>query len=179
MNKRVLFPGRFQPFHKGHYNALEQLLLDFNEIIVAIGSAQEGYTCKNPFTAGERWEMVYRVVKENGLTGRVWIIPIPDLNMPLTWTAYTLSLSPRVDAVASGNPQILYLFEWLGVKTLRIRLVEPEKYHGNRIRNLMIQGNDEWKELVPVTIVDYIDEIRGVERVRRLCIDEHSAQNKW
>jgi nicotinamide-nucleotide adenylyltransferase len=171
--KRVLFPGRFQPFHKGHYAALTQLLEEYDEVVVAIGSAQEGYTCRNPFTAGERWEMVYNVVKRNNLIGRVWMITVPDINMPLTWTAYTLSMAPRVDAVASGNPQTLYLFEWLGYPVKRIRLVEPSKYYGTRIRDLMIHGSDEWRELVPPEVAEYIDGIKGVERVRRLCLDEH------
>lgn len=175
MASRVLFPGRFQPFHKGHLHAINQLLEEYDEVVVGIGSAQEGYTCKNPFTAGERWEMIYRVVKSSNLLGRVWMIPIPDLNMPLTWTAYVLSLSPRVDAVASGNPQTLYLFEWIGFKTRKIQLVDPGRFHGTRIRNLMITGSDEWRELLPPVVVEYIDEIRGVERVRRLCLDEHSS----
>ncbi|MEM4717209.1 MAG: nicotinamide-nucleotide adenylyltransferase [Desulfurococcaceae archaeon] len=175
MIKRALFPGRFQPFHKGHLYAITQLLEEVDEVVIGIGSAQEGYTCRNPFTAGERWEMIYRVVINNNLVGRVWMIPIPDINMPLTWTAYVLSLSPRVNMVASGNPQTLYLFEWIGFKTKKTRLLDPARYHGTRIRDLMITGSDEWRDLVPVEIVEYIDEIRGVERVRRLCLDEHAT----
>jgi len=152
-----------------------QLLEEYDEVVVAIGSAQEGYTCRNPFTAGERWEMVYSVVKNNSLAGRVWMITVPDINMPLTWTAYTLSMAPRVNAVASGNPQTLYLFEWLGYPVKRIRLIEPSKYYGSRIRDLMIHGSDEWRELVPTEVAVFIDEIKGVERVRRLCLDEHST----
>lgn len=178
MPRRALFPGRFQPFHKGHLEALRQILSEFDEVILAIGSAQDGFTCKNPFTAGERWEMIYRVIAGNNLVGKTWIIPVPDINMPPAWTSYLLSITPRVEAVASGNPQILYLYKWLGFKTREIRLVNPEKYHGTRIRNLMITGSDEWRELVPVEVVEYIDEIKGVERIRRLCIDEHS-QNRW
>jgi nicotinamide-nucleotide adenylyltransferase len=75
--------------------------------------------------------------------------------------------------VASGNPQTLYLFEWLGYPVKRIRLVEPSKYYGTRIRDLMIHGSDEWRELVPPEVAEYIDGIKGVERVRRLCLDEH------
>jgi cytidyltransferase-related domain len=174
LSKRVLFPGRFQPFHKGHYSAITQLLEEYDEIVIGIGSAQEGYTCRNPFTAGERWEMIYRVAKSNNLVGKIWPIPLPDINMPLTWTAYILSLSPRVEAIASGNPQTLYLFEWLGYKTKKIKLLEPAKYHGTRIRNIMVSGSDEWRELVPSEVTEYIDEINGVERVRRLCLDEHT-----
>ncbi|MEM4224978.1 MAG: nicotinamide-nucleotide adenylyltransferase [Desulfurococcaceae archaeon] len=136
--RRVLFPGRFQPFHLGHQAALEQLLSEFDEVIVAIGSSQEGFTCKNPFTAGERFEMIARFVVREGIRNRVWITTIPDINMPPAWSAYVLSMVPPVEAVASGNPQTLYLFEWLGFKVKKIRLVEPEKYHGTRIRDLSI-----------------------------------------
>lgn len=178
MVRRVLFPGRFQPFHRGHLGALNQLLSEFDEVVVAIGSAQDGFSCKNPFTAGERWEMLYRIVIRSNLVGRIWAIPIPDINMPPAWSAYLLSISPKVEVVASGNPQVLYLFRWLGYKTKEIRLLEPEKYHGTRIRNLMLAGSDEWRELVPSEVAEYIDEVKGVERVRRLCTDEH-AQNRW
>ncbi len=177
--KRVLFPGRFQPFHYGHLSALEQLLMEYDEVVVAIGSAQEGYTCKNPFTAGERFEMIARVAVSRNLRDKIWIITVPDINMPLAWPAYVLSMAPRVCAVASGNPQTLYLFEWMGFKVKRIQLVEPEKYHGTKIRNLMVSGDDAWRELVPSEVVVFIDEIRGAERVRRLCRDEHSSENRW
>jgi len=176
--KRVLFPGRFQPFHNGHLEALLQLLSEYDEVVIAVGSAQEGFTCRNPFTAGERIEMIDYLLRRRGLRDRAWIIPVPDINMPPAWTAYLLSLIPRVDAVASGNPQVLYLYEWLGFKTKRIKLVEPEKYHGFRIRELIVRGADDWRELVPPEIAEFIDSIRGVERIRRLCVDEHSG-NRW
>jgi nicotinamide-nucleotide adenylyltransferase len=98
--------------------------------------------------------------------------------MPPAWAAYLLSIVPRVEAVASGNPQVLYLYEWLGFKTKRIKLVEPEKYYGSRIRELIVQGKDEWRDLLPQEIVEFIDNIRGVERIRRLCLDEHSG-DRW
>jgi nicotinamide-nucleotide adenylyltransferase len=142
----VLFPGRFQPFHNGHYEAFLQLIGEYDEVVIAVASAQEGYTCKNPITPA--------------------------------WAAYLLSIVPRVEAVASGNPQVLYLYEWLGFKTKRIKLVEPEKYYGSRIRELIVQGKDEWRDLLPQEIVEFIDNIRGVERIRRLCLDEHSG-DRW
>jgi nicotinamide-nucleotide adenylyltransferase len=176
--KRVLFPGRFQPFHNGHYEAFLQLIGEYDEVVIAVGSAQEGYTCKNPFTAGERMEMIDQLLRRRGLRDRVWIVPVPDIHMPPAWAAYLLSIVPRVEAVASGNPQVLYLYEWLGFKTKRIKLVEPEKYYGSRIRELIVQGKDEWRDLLPQEIVEFIDNIRGVERIRRLCLDEHSG-DRW
>lgn len=166
---RVLFPGRFQPFHKGHLHALKRLFKEFDEVVVAIGSAQEGFTCNNPFTAGERIEMIYRALTNEGYgRDRYWLIPVPDINKPLAWTTYLLSMVPKVDAVASGNPHIIYLYGWLGFKIIEIDLIEPSRFSGRAVRKTMACGGD-WKELVPREVAVYIDEINGVERVRRVC----------
>ncbi|MEM4528771.1 MAG: nicotinamide-nucleotide adenylyltransferase [Desulfurococcaceae archaeon] len=178
MVKRILFPGRFQPFHNGHLKVLEDLLKEYEEVIIAVGSAQEGFTCKNPFTGGERMEMINELIVKRGFKNKTWIVPIPDINMPLAWTTHVLSMIPRVNAIASGNPHVIYIFEWLGIPLIKIKLIEPEKYCGTYIRELMIAGDDRWRELVPPEITEYIDKIKGVERVRRVCKDEHTG-NRW
>ncbi|HDJ89497.1 MAG TPA: nicotinamide-nucleotide adenylyltransferase, partial [Thermoprotei archaeon] len=61
MKMRGLFIGRFQPFHLGHFYALKWILSKVDEVIIGIGSAQVSYTIKNPFTLGERIEMIWRV----------------------------------------------------------------------------------------------------------------------
>ncbi|MCY0867941.1 MAG: nicotinamide-nucleotide adenylyltransferase [Desulfurococcus sp.] len=172
--KRVLFPGRFQPFHKGHLTAVKKLLEEFDEVVVLIGSAQEGFTCRNPFTAGERVEMITRLFKEESIFDKSWLIPVPDLHMPMAWTTHVLSIVPRIDSVASGNPHILYLFKWLGLNTIRVQLVEPERYRGEYIRRLIAEGSSEWRLLVPEAIAGFIEEIGGVERIREVCRSEHT-----
>jgi len=169
--RRVLYPGRFQPLHNGHSSALKKLLAEFDEVVIAVGSAQEGFTCWNPFTGGERVEMIRGFARSLGVDERVWIITLPDIRMPPAWVAYTLSLSPRVEAVASGNPQILDLFKWFGLKTVEIPLENPQVYKGRVVRELMTKGL-EWRHLVPKQVSDFIDEIKGAERVRRLCSSE-------
>lgn len=169
--KRVLFPGRFQPFHLGHLHAIKQLLQEYNEIIIGVGSAQEGFTCRNPFTAGERMEMIkYSLEEEKIDTHRVWIIPIPDLNKPLAWTSYVLGLIPKIDAIASGNPHVIMLYEWLkaGIKVRKINLYKPEIYNATIIRNLIANGLP-WEDRVPLFVAKYIKEIGGDKRIAVLC----------
>lgn len=177
MASRVLFPGRFQPFHKGHLWALERLLREFDEVVIAIGSAQEGFTCRNPFTAGERAEMIAGLLKELGVRDRAWLIPVPDLNMPMAWASHVLGLVPRVKAVASGNQHVLLLYKWLGVETLELELLEPEKFNGTFIRQLMLNGDRTWADLVPGPIAEYILAIDGVNRVKRVCRVEGANRN--
>jgi len=171
--KRILFPGRFQPFHNGHLKVLTDLLDRFDEIVIVVGSAQEGYTCRNPFTAGERIEMIDRVLGSMGIDrGRYWLIPVPDLHKPLAWTSYVLSMVPKVDAVASGNPHTIYIFKWLGFPVIEVELVDGDRFNGTHIRRTMCSGG-EWATLVPKEVYEYIVSINGVERVRRVCSGEY------
>ncbi|MEM1661609.1 MAG: nicotinamide-nucleotide adenylyltransferase [Desulfurococcaceae archaeon] len=176
--RRVLFPGRFQPIHKGHLYAIEKLLKEFDEIVIAIGSAQEGFTCDNPFTASERLEMIREVMEEHGYSReKYWLIPIPDINKPLAWTTYVLSMVPKVDAVASGNPHVLGIYSWLGFRVVRIELLEPEKYSGRVIRRLIRCGG-EWSSLVSQKTYEFIVSVNGVERIREVCSVEYCS-DRW
>ncbi|MCK5309571.1 MAG: adenylyltransferase/cytidyltransferase family protein, partial [Thermoplasmata archaeon] len=51
---RGLIIGRFQPFHKGHFEVLKEIAGQVDKLIIGIGSADESYTFEDPFTAGER-----------------------------------------------------------------------------------------------------------------------------
>lgn len=152
---------------------IRDLFSEFDEIVIVIGSAQEAFTCRNPFTAGERIEMIDRVLRENGYSrDSYWLIPVPDLHKPLAWTTFVLGMVPRVNAVASGNPHTLGIYEWIGFKTIRVNMYDPHIYSGTHIRKLMVRGSD-WEELVPRPVADYIKSINGVERVREACRSEH------
>lgn len=50
--------GRFQPFHNGHKYIIEQALLQAEEVLVLVGSANKAPNIKNPFTFCEREEMI-------------------------------------------------------------------------------------------------------------------------
>lgn len=169
MVKRVLYPGRFQPFHLGHLYVVKKLLEKYDEVVIVVGSAQEGYTCRNPFTAGERLEMLDKTLRSEGITReKYWLIPVPDLNKPLAWTTYVLGMVPRVEAVASGNSHVSYLYKWIGLNVVVLELYRPNEYNGTIIRKLMCLGGD-WVSRVHPIVAEYIRSINGVERVRRLC----------
>ncbi len=145
------------------------LLSRYDEIVILIGSAQEAFTCRNPFTAGERMEMIDRVLRARGIgRDRYWLIPVPDINKPLAWTSYVLGMAPRVDAVATGNPHVSYIFKWMGFKVIDLELRDPDRYNGTIIRKLICNGG-EWRDRVPGEVAEYIDMINGVERIRRVC----------
>ena len=87
---RALYPGRFQPFHSGHLEAVKHILKNTYEIIIMIGSALQSHTLRNPFTAGERITMVRLALKEAGIPiERAELsmlptntVPVPDSEAP-------------------------------------------------------------------------------------------------
>lgn len=54
----LVFIGRFQPFHLAHMQTIQIALQQSHYVILALGSAQNERNIKNPFTAGEREQMI-------------------------------------------------------------------------------------------------------------------------
>ena len=161
---RTLFIGRFQPFHKGHLAMVKKILQDNDEVIIGIGSAQYSHTGENPFTAGERFEMIKRALDAEGIR-EYHIVPIPDTHVHSVWVSHVKSLVPAFDAVVTNSDLVVRLFREHGLKVLSPALVSREKYSGTEVRRRMQKGGD-WKSLVPPVVAAYIEEIDGIERIR-------------
>ncbi|APX63319.1 nicotinate-nicotinamide nucleotide adenylyltransferase [Acinetobacter schindleri] len=54
----LVFIGRFQPFHLAHMQTIKIALQQSQQVILALGSAQQERNIKNPFLASEREEMI-------------------------------------------------------------------------------------------------------------------------
>lgn len=75
-HKFGLLCGRFQPVHKGHVELIREALNHCEHLIIAVGSAQESGTKKNPFDFKTRKELLRRSLW--GLGARCTIIPVND-----------------------------------------------------------------------------------------------------
>jgi len=158
--------GRFQPFHIGHLSAIREILSGFDEAIIAIGSSQFSHTFDNPFTAGERIEMIRLALREDGQDlSRIITVSIPDIGEHRLWVARLTSMCPRFEVAYTNNPFVKLLLEEQGINTREAELYNREVFNATRIRTLMAEGGN-WKKLVPKSVGDYIEEIGGVERVR-------------
>jgi nicotinamide-nucleotide adenylyltransferase len=170
--ERGLFVGRFQPPHKGHMEAIKWIFKNggVDELIVAIGSAQESHTLRNPFTAGERMEMLRMALAEYNVSlSSVLIVPVPDIAMNFVWVRYLEMLLPRFYVVFSRNPLVVRLFREYGYKVVSPPSFERERYSATVIRKLMLDGNEAWRELVPYSVAKYIDDIGGLDRIRSIA----------
>ena len=165
---RGLIIGRYQPFHNGHLEVMHEIASDSDcdELIIAIGSAQESHTRTNPFTAGERLLMINVALAQAGIANFI-IIPIIDINRYAVWVAHVESLVPPIDIVYTNNQLTKQLFSERGYKIKLPKLYDREKYSGTKIREMML--NDEgWQELVPESVAKVIEDIGGVSRLKEL-----------
>jgi nicotinamide-nucleotide adenylyltransferase len=169
MVKRGLFVGRFQPFHKGHLEAIKAVLKEVDELGVVIGSAQYSHRKDNPFTAGERVTMIRKALEEAEIpAARWWIVPVPDVHVHMVWVAEVVGYVPKFDVVYSNDPLTKRLFLEAGFKVKPFPLHKREVYSATEIRERILNGKD-WKTLVPKSVVKIIEEIGGVERLQDLA----------
>ncbi len=162
-----IFVGRFQPFHKGHLEAVKYALTKVDRLVIVIGSAQKNYEPRNPFTLGERVEMIWRVLKAEGLLDRVLMVPVQDVENHATWVRSVEVSTPRFSCVFSNDPLTLELFRAEGYETVEVPLLNRPLYMATEVRQRMASGGN-WEDLVPPQVAEYLKEIGGPERVRRL-----------
>ncbi|WP_123620117.1 nicotinamide-nucleotide adenylyltransferase [Halorubrum sp. CSM-61] len=163
---RGFYIGRYQPFHDGHRHMVEEIAAEVDELVLGIGSAGDSHTTRNPFTAGERVMMVTKAVQELDVT--TYVVPIEDLERNSVWVSHVQSMTPRFDVAYSNNPLVVRLFEEAGVEVRGSPMFRRDVLEGTELRERMIHGRD-WQALVPETVVDVIEEIGGVERIRRIA----------
>jgi len=168
MVKRGLFVGRFQPFHLGHLNVVKDILNEVDELIIVVGSAQYSHRIENPFTTGERIVMIRRALEEAGIDlKRIWIVPVPDIHIHMVWVSVVEGYTPRFDIVYSNEPLTRRLFIEAGYRVKEIQYHKREVYSATEIRKRMLNG-ENWEELVPKSVAEFIKEIEGDKRLRDL-----------
>ena len=118
-----LFLGRMQPIHDGHLTIIKEGLKRCETLIIAIGSAQEERTARNPLTYLERALLIRHVLDAEGIDpDRYLIVGVPDREHPSddeSWGEYLLNY---IEDVVGGRPSIM--FE--GAEEVRSHWFAPE-----------------------------------------------------
>jgi len=166
---RGLLVGRFQPFHLGHLGLVASIrkARPDQELLLGIGSAQASYTLDNPFTAGERWEMIDRAFAEAKIAGGR-PVPLADIHQHSLWVSHLVGLLPPFDRVYTNNPLTRLLFERAGFEVESPPLVDRARFEGSQIRALMVSEGD-WASRVPSSVAAYLRHIHGPERLQLLA----------
>jgi len=166
---RALYIGRFQPFHLGHLEAVKYILEKSSELIIVIGSAQHSHTLENPFTAGERAMMIRLALNEAEVdSSRYFIVPVTDLDIHGIWVSHVVSFTPSFDIVYTNEPLTKRLFMESAFKVMPIPFFNREICSATEIRRRMMNDGN-WEELIPKSVVKFIKDIDGVERLQELA----------
>ena len=105
-----------------------------------------------------------------------YAIPLEDLQRNAVWVSHIISMTPPFDVVYSNNPLVVRLFEEAGITVEQPPMYQREGYSGSEIRRRML-ADEDWKELVPVEVVDVIDEIDGVNRLKSVSRSDKSYKD--
>ena len=160
--------GRYQPFHLGHMALAEQAMAECEDVIIAVTSAQYNYLEKDPFTAGERIEMIRNAMRDSGADpGRYMILGLENQHNVATWPSYLKVALPSFQRVYSGNPYVAMLLEDQGIEVVRPRMLDRERFNATALRLMMTRGGD-WKSRVPPAVARFIESVGGEDRVRTI-----------
>lgn len=185
-----LYAGRFQPFHKGHLVVVNTALEKCDDVIIVIGSSQISHLPDDPFTAGERYQMIHDAFTKKEREN-IHIIPVFDINRYGLWFKHVESQVPPFNVVYSNSPFVKQLaveagYEVKGSRridvpgSLELHYGDIEEYipNGTRIsasliRQLMLYGVEEyWRYLVPDNVRDFIWHRDLISRLKRISVPD-------
>jgi nicotinamide-nucleotide adenylyltransferase len=160
ITRRGLFLGRFQPFHNGHLAVVENMIADkdIDEIIIGIGSAQSAYTLDNPFTAGERFEMINNTLRQQRWYNEkpIYIMPIMDIGSNYKYMSYLQTILPQFHVYYGSNDLMHVLCENAGIESVSVSFDDTCQRSGTWIRANIKSNLLDWRDYVPEAVVKYI-----------------------
>ena len=98
----LVFIGRFQPFHLAHMQTIQIALEHSQNVILALGSAQQERNIKNPFLATEREQMILSNFTADEQT-RIKFVYVVDVYNDEKWQKLVKSL---VNAVVEPQAKV-------------------------------------------------------------------------
>lgn len=158
----VCFTGRFQPFHKQHFEVVEAVRDEYESIIIGITnpdltkldqhaeSSHRHTDAANPFDFAARRKIVLASI---GNLSEVEVIPF-DLETPKSWQV-PVETTFAIRIFSSWELSKQKLFESNGYHT---QLLDPpaHKLSASSIREQLITGNAAWQEQVCPSAIDEI-----------------------
>ena len=172
-----LLIGRFQPFHLGHLSAVEYALKSVDKLWIVVGSADKSHEYRNPFTAGERIDMIKSTLDSYSIDAKRWhAIPVYDASIHYLWVMQVNMQVPYYDVVFTNEPFTQLLFKEHGKSVMEVPLLNRSMLSGTEVRARIAEDRD-WVSLVPEHVARVIDRVKGVERIKvlhRLHSDKHA-----
>lgn len=162
-----LYVGRFQPLHIGHMSIIDRMLSECTKVIIAVGSAQEYGTERNPLTFEFRKTLIYDAYYK--CTDRMIVLPINDRQTysdDPTWGDYLLD---KVHEQCGLRPDVIYegkedvRTNWYDNYNIPVIKVSRNIYQisGTDVRQAILDNREFSARVhIPYQIYDYYDTIR-------------------
>ena len=168
-NSIALFIGRFQPLHHGHIYILKNIFKTNKKVKIGIGSSQLSYTLNDPFTSEERKKFLISALEKRGISSKRYeIFYIPDIFNAKKWVDHVITIIGEFNSIYSNSEWVRELFVNKGIKVEKKFTIFKKNFNGSNIRKLIIKNDKKWKILVPKEVVELIEEIEGIERIKSL-----------
>ncbi len=160
-----LIVGRFQTLHIGHEDMINKAIAVCERVGILVGSSEESGNFANPFTYGQRAEMLCTVFGE-----RISVYPLPDIfaESCSEWGDYVL------DTAYAGFGMYPDLFvsgveprrsEWFagkhGINVAELYIPKTINISAASMREYLVNDSfDEWKKYTPSLLWNGYSEMR-------------------
>jgi nicotinamide-nucleotide adenylyltransferase len=168
---RVGLVGRFKPVHNGAAVMLESICEQADHVVIGLGSCNK-YNMRNAFTADESQAMIEAFLSQRFTNYSFVHVPdsghIPEHRDGKKWKEFIKSNYGNIDHFVSGNDYVRSLLEKDYKMVQPGSLVPEEKWvylRATEVRVEMAKG-DDWKQLVPDAVAEYLEKNKLVERFR-------------
>jgi len=187
----ALLVGRFQPFHFGHLDAVQNILKNYDSLIILIGSANKSGELRNPFNVKERMLMITNTLNYYGVDQNKYEFkPVDDFNDDELWLSRIKKIVVNFDIVFSNDPLTLRIFENHSTPIKKITLLNRNMYSSTEIRGRLIAhikqtlNNEEtscpdWKIITPPPVIDLLNKINYKKIFNQIIVkySESDIQN--
>lgn len=174
--------GRFQPFHLEHldYVAAATARADFVHVgitqfetahlqHVAGAGAHRDDLASNPLTYFERAEVISLALTGQGYDENQFRIgPFPIENPDQLPDFLPISVPILTTRVDEWNDRKVSLLRQLGYSVHTLFERNPKGVAGSEIRQMMVNGDDSWRSMVPSSTVAYLDSLNLGARIQQL-----------
>ena len=178
----IIYIGRFQPFHNGHYNTVKRALELAKTVVVLVGSSGKPRTIKDPFTFEEREDMISGAFPKEDLH-HLHIEPLYDsLYDDNDWAQqvqeYVEQWGPdaKVGLIGFLKDESSYYLKMFP----QWDLIQVENTHiidATRIREFYFIGDNSYLP-IPKYVSDFLDEFEKTAHYEQL-IKEFEFINKY
>lgn len=165
--------GRFQGLHNVHIELMKEAKRRADKLIIIVGSAEQPRTFKNPFTFGERFDMIHSALADAGFSpGDIFKTIIrPNIDTRYDDAAWVIRVQNIVNSCINDGDSVAIVGSEKDLKTKeyldmfpqwdKIDIPHKEIMNATDIRNIYFDQNltnHYFESVVPPSVFDFMQE---------------------